>query len=115
MLNVTLSKSQEAFREYVHQIALTEMRPISLECDRNELIPDAFFWTMQKRLSPASLPQVDAQGEERQPQVLSMLLNEELAWGDAALSTALPGPGLAAPPLLAQGTPEQQAKFFALY
>jgi acyl-CoA dehydrogenase len=111
MIDFTLSKSQQAFREYVHQIALTEMRPISLECDRNEHIPDAFFWTMQKRLSPASLPKV----EEKQTQVLSMLLNEELAWGDAALSTALPGPGLAAPPLLAQGTPEQQAKFFALY
>src|SRR5450432_322857 len=111
MIDFTLSKSQQTFREYVHQIALTEMRPISLECDRNEHIPDAFFWTMQKRLSPASLPKV----AEKQTQVLSMLLNEELAWGDAALSTALPGPGLAAPPLLAQGTPEQQAKFFALY
>jgi acyl-CoA dehydrogenase len=111
MIDFTLSKSQLAFREYVHQIALTEMRPISLECDRNEHIPDAFFWTMRERLSPASLPKV----EEKQTQVLSMLLNEELAWGDAALSTALPGPGLAAPPLLAQGTPEQQAKFFALY
>lgn len=109
MLNFTLSKSQEAFRDYVHQIALSEMRPISLECDRDERIPEAFFWTLKKRL--AELPEV----AERQPQVLSMLLNEELAWGDAALSTALPGPGLAAPPLLAQGTPEQQAKFFALY
>jgi acyl-CoA dehydrogenase len=109
MINFTLSKSQQAFRAYVHQIALSEMRPISLECDRNERIPEAFFWTIKKRL--ASLPEV----AERQPQVLSMLLNEELAWGDAALSTALPGPGLAAPPLLAQGTPEQQAKFFAIY
>jgi acyl-CoA dehydrogenase len=111
MIDFTLSKSQQTFRDYVHQIALTEMRPISLECDRNEHIPDAFFWAMQKRLSPAVLPKV----EEKQTQVLSMLLNEELAWGDAALSTALPGPGLAAPPLLAQGTPEQQTKFFALY
>lgn len=111
MIDFTLSKSQQAFRDYVHQIALTEMRPISLECDRNENIPDAFFWTMQKRLSSVALPKV----EEKQTQVLSMLLNEELAWGDAALSTALPGPGLAAPPLLAQGTSEQQAKFFALY
>jgi acyl-CoA dehydrogenase len=111
MIDFTLSKSQQAYREYVHQIARTEMRPIALECDRNEHIPEAFFWAMQKRLSPASLPKV----EEKQPQVLSMVLNEELAWGDAALSTALPGPGLAAPPLLAQGTPEQQAKFFAIY
>ena len=115
MINFTLSKSQQAFQEYVHQVAVEEMRPISLECDRNEHIPDAFFWNMQKRLSPAAISQVYVQEEEKQPQVLSMLLNEEIAWGDAALSTALPGPGLAAPPLLSQGTQEQQAKFFSLY
>src|SRR5205814_8679952 len=28
---------------------------------------------------------------------------------------AIPGPGLAAPPILAQGTPEQQVKFLSLY
>ncbi|MBV9709701.1 MAG: acyl-CoA dehydrogenase family protein [Ktedonobacteraceae bacterium] len=114
MIHFTLSPSQQAFRDYVHQVALEEMRPISLECDRTEQIPDSFFWKMQKRLSPASVPQI-SQEEEKQLQIRSMLLNEELAWGDAALSTAIPGPGLAAPPLLSQGTPEQQAKFFSLY
>ena len=114
MIHFTLSPSQQAFRDYVHQVALEEMRPISLECDRTEQIPDSFFWKMQKRLSPASVPQIP-QEEEKQRQIRSMLLNEELAWGDAALSTAIPGPGLAGPPLLSQGTPEQQAKFFSLY
>jgi acyl-CoA dehydrogenase len=38
-----------------------------------------------------------------------------MAWGDAALSTAIPGPGLAAPPILSQGTPEQQMKFLGPY
>jgi acyl-CoA dehydrogenase len=115
MINFTLTSSQQAFRAYLHQVAVEEMRPISLECDRNECIPDSFFWKIQRRLASASLPPAHIQGEEKQSQIRSMLLNEELAWGDAALSTALPGPGLAAPPLLSQGTPEQQAKFFALY
>ncbi len=115
MINFTLTTSQLAFRDYLHQVAVEEMRPISLECDRNEHIPDSFFWKVQRRLAPASVPQAHGQGEEKQSQIRSMLLNEELAWGDAALSTAIPGPGLAAPPLLAQGTPEQQAKFFARY
>lgn len=115
MLNFTLSKSQQAYQEYVHQVAVEEMRPISLECDRNEHIPESFFWNMQKRLSSASFSQVYVQGEEKQPHILSMLLNEEMAWGDAALLTALPGPGLAAPPLLSQGTQEQQTKFLSLY
>ncbi len=38
-----------------------------------------------------------------------------MAWGDAALSTAIPGPGLAAPPILSNGTPEQQMKFLRPY
>src|SRR5436305_14973830 len=53
--------------------------------------------------------------EEKQDNVLSMLSQEELAWGDAALSTAIPGPGLAAPPILSQGSPEQQPKFLSIH
>jgi acyl-CoA dehydrogenase len=47
--------------------------------------------------------------------VLSILSQEEMAWGDAGLSTAIPGPGLAAPPILSQGTPEQQMRFLGPY
>ncbi len=117
MLHLTLSKTQEAYKEYLHLLAVEEMRPISLQCDRDEAIPESFFWNMQRRLSPAALApfQADLGSEPRQRNLLSMLMNEEMAWGDAALSSALPGPGLAAPPLLSQGTPEQQKFFFSRY
>ncbi|GCE46885.1 acyl-CoA dehydrogenase [Thermosporothrix hazakensis] len=120
MLDFTLSKEQEAFRDYVHQIALEEMRPVSLECDRTETIPEAFFWQMQKRLrggADGQARQWIAEGKAApgQEQLLSMLGYEELAWGDAALATALPGPGLAYPPLMAFGTVEQQQRFLSLY
>ncbi|HYU71083.1 MAG TPA: acyl-CoA dehydrogenase family protein [Ktedonobacteraceae bacterium] len=115
MINFTLSKSQMAFRDYAHQVAVEEMRPISLECDRSEKIPDSFFWNMQKRFWAGSAAQARLQGEERQENVLSMLSQEEMAWGDAALSTAIPGPGLAAPPILSQGTSEQQSRFLSIF
>jgi acyl-CoA dehydrogenase len=116
MINFTLSKAQEAFRDYAHQVAVEEMRPISLECDRSEKIPESFFWNMQKRFWAGSAAQArQVEGEERQQNVLSMLSQEEMAWGDAGLSTAIPGPGLAAPPILSQGTPEQQARFLGPY
>lgn len=117
MINFTLSKAQEEFRDFAHQVAVEEMRPISLECDRSEKIPEAFFWNMQKRFWSGSAGQarMRSQGEEKQDNVFSMLSQEEMAWGDAALSTAIPGPGLAAPPILSQGTPEQQAQFLARY
>jgi len=119
MIDFTLSKSQEEFREYAHQVALEEMRPISLECDRTERIPEAFFWNMQRRFWGGSAAQARTRGQEedepKQDNVLSMLSQEEMAWGDAGLATAIPGPGLAAPPILAQGTPEQQMKFLGPY
>jgi len=117
MIDFTLSKAQAAFRDYAHQVAVEEMRPISLECDRSEKIPESFFWNMQKRFWGGSAAQVrmQAKEEEKQENVLSMLSQEEMAWGDAALATAIPGPGLAAPPILSQGTPEQQRKFLSLY
>lgn len=118
MIDFTLSKSQQAARDYAHQVALEEMRPISLECDRTEKIPESFFWNMQKRYwagAAGQARQQDAGEEERQQNVLSVLAQEEMAWGDAALSTAIPGPGLAAPPILSQGTPEQQMRFLGPY
>ena len=119
MIDFTLSKSQQAARDYAHQVALEEMRPISLECDRNEQIPESFFWNMQRRFWGGAAAQARVQAQEenepKQDNVLSMLAQEEMAWGDAALSTAIPGPGLAAPPILSQGTPEQQMRFLAPY
>src|SRR6059058_561087 len=118
MIDYTLSKSQQAARDYAHQVALEEMRPISLECDRAEYIPESFFWNMQRRFWGGAAAQARTQGQEeneKQDNVLSMLAQEEMAWGDAALSTAIPGPGLAAPPILSQGTPEQQMRFLGPY
>src|SRR6202790_1890597 len=118
MIDFTLSKSQKTARDYAHQVALEEMRPISLECDRTEKIPESFFWNMQKRYwagAAGQARQQDTGEEERQQNVLSVLAQEEMAWGDAALSTAIPGPGLAAPPILSQGTPEQQMRFLGPY
>src|SRR6266567_4634819 len=103
MIDFTLSKSQQAARDYAHKVALEEMRPISLECDRTENIPETFFWNMQRRFWGGAAAQARSQGQE------------EMAWGDAALSTAIPGPGLAAPPILSQGTPEQQMRFLGPY
>ncbi len=118
MIDFTLSKTQQAARDYAHQVALEEMRPLALECDRTEQIPETFFWNMQKRYwagAAGQARQQDTGEEERQQNVLSVLAQEEMAWGDAALSTAIPGPGLAAPPILSQGTPEQQMRFLGPY
>ncbi len=121
MIDFTLSKAQVAAREYAHQVALEEMRSISLECDRTEKIPELFFLNMQRRFWGGAAAQGRNQAnqateeEEQQSNVSSLLSQEEMAWGDAGLSTAIPGPGLAAPPILSQGTREQQMRFLGPY
>src|SRR5262249_35628910 len=110
MIDFTLSKSQQVARDYAHQVALEEMRPISLQCDQTDEIPESFFWNMQKRFRAGAAGQARAQAqkenEHNQSSILAVLSQEEMAWGDAALSTPIPGPGLAAPPILSNGTPE---------
>lgn len=117
MIDFTLTKAQQAARDYAHTVAQEEMRPISLECDRTEKIPESFFWNTQRRYwgGAAAQGRMQSQEEERQDNIFSVISQEEMAWGDAALSTAIPGPGLAAPPILSQGTPEQQARFLGPY
>jgi len=118
MIDFTLTKGQQAARDYAHQVAEEEMRSISLECDRSEKIPESFFLNMQTRFwggAAAQARQQAREDEEHQNNIYSVLSQEEMAWGDAALSTAIPGPGLAAPPILSQGTPEQQARFLGPY
>src|SRR5215472_1644926 len=118
MIDFTLSKSQQAARDYAHQVALEEMRPISLECDRTERIPDSFFWNMQRRFWAGAAGQARMQAqaeEEKQGNILTVLSQEEMAWRDAAHPTAIPGPGLAAPPILSHSTPEQQMRFHGPY
>ncbi len=118
MIDFTFTKGQQEAREYAHQIAVEEMRPISLESDRSMKIPASFFKSMQKRFWGGAAAQGMRRSrghEEQQNNVYTVISQEEMAWGDAALSTSIPGPGLAAPPILSQGTPEQQARFLAQY
>src|SRR5258708_12020021 len=102
MIDFTLTKGQQAARDYAHQVGVEEMRAIAVECDRTEKVRESFFVSMQKRFwggAAAQGRQQAQEDEERQSNVYSVLSQEEMAWGDAALSTAIPGPGLAAPPI----------------
>jgi len=129
MIGMELTDTQRMVQEYAHQLAVEEMRPISLECDRTEQIPETYFWRMKRRAPGGAEGLVSLAGrgtggdkgreeiarDEAQGAFLSVLVNEEMAWGDAALSTAIPGPGLAYPPIRSFGSPEQQRRFLSIY
>src|SRR2546423_13707846 len=103
MIDFTLSKSQQAARDYAHKVALEEMRPISLECDRTENIPETFFWNMQRRFLGGAAAPARSQGQkedEKQDNVVLLLAPEGMGGGGAGLSPAVPCPGVGGPPLL---------------
>ncbi len=112
MIDFQLSKTEQAAREAAHFIAEKELRPISLECDRTESIPDSFFQRM-KRIGATRTP--TGTGEGRRWSLLGVLASEETAWGDAGLATGIPGPGLAGPPIMAFGSDEQRKRFLSIY
>ncbi|HEY7347599.1 MAG TPA: acyl-CoA dehydrogenase family protein [Ktedonobacterales bacterium] len=115
MIDFQLSKAEQAAREEAHEIAEKDLRPFSLECDRTESIPDEFFWRMKRRAATRTpTPQGESQ-QSRRWAVLGVLNSEETAWGDAGLATGIPGPGLAAPPILAFGSDEQRKRFLSIY
>ncbi|KVW76207.1 acyl-CoA dehydrogenase family protein [Burkholderia ubonensis] len=89
------------------------MRVHGPEADRTRQIPDAVC-------APQDVPALNLNLVPAAyggcPDVHSLTsrvtLMEYLGYADAALALALPGPGLAMPPVLALGSSEQQARFF---
>ena len=89
------------------------MRLHGPEADRTRQIPDAVC-------APSDVPALNlnlvpaAYGgcTDVQSLMSRTTLMEYLGYADAALALALPGPGLAMPPVLALGSGEQQTRFF---
>lgn len=114
-------------RGMAHGFAKSQMRPISLECDRT-YTPDEKFMATAYRMGlglggvpknagtdPLTGQSVNEKDGERMSSRIAAVTAEELCWGDAALLMSLPGPGLGGPPLAFTGTVEQQKKYFGIF
>mgnify|MGYP001612526327 CR=1 FL=1 len=125
MIDLTRSDTHQNIRSMVHWLAEAEMRPVSLQADRECKVPDKLVKKlMQMGVAAGGTPETmggspdgigadkDKRGK-KQVNRISVIGSEELAWGDAAMILAIPGPGLGAPPVRFMGTPEQRERFFA--
>ncbi|MCC7542218.1 MAG: acyl-CoA dehydrogenase family protein [Deltaproteobacteria bacterium] len=126
MIEFELTEKQRFVQQGAHMVAQTIIRPISLQADREHKIPEELLRNLaQMGSSMSAMPremggdeEVDPAKDEkakkpRQANRMGVLGAEEIAWGDAAVLMTLPGPGLGAPPVRANGTKEQQERFFA--
>lgn len=93
-----------------------QMRTHRDEADRTGKIPDAFWLSATVRALNLNLVPSEYGGcPEVQSLASRVMLMEYLGYADASLALALPGPGLAMPPVLALANEQQQSTFFARF
>ncbi len=107
MLSFELSDEQKEIRDWVHDFAEREIRPVAHEYDEKEEFP----WPVVKKAAEIGLYSVDfiQQTYADQTGLLPALVAEELTWGCAGIALAITGTQLPIAAIFAQGTPEQIA------
>ena len=104
-----LTEEQIATRQWAHEFAEKEIRPVAAEYDEKEEFP----WPILAKAKEIGLYGLDffqmAGGDESGLTIALVL--EELCWGCAGIALALFGTGLPLASLAANGTPEQLGKW----
>jgi acyl-CoA dehydrogenase len=112
MIDFELSGRLREAREFYRRYAGEKMRPISRELDEHEhQRPQAFIreaWEMSRAGGTPSAP-----GEERN--LFTVVVIEEMSWGDAGLYLIRPGSGLGTAAVAATGTKEQRERFLSRF
>ncbi|HET7580054.1 MAG TPA: acyl-CoA dehydrogenase family protein [Bacillales bacterium] len=125
MISFELSQQQKQIRDLVHWFAENEVRPISMEADKQEKVPDEWLDKVNKmgiQLNTSSFSGGGGKSKskkdskaEKEGNRMAVLATEEMAWGDPAIALSLPGAGLGGPPVQSSGTPEQKERFLSIF
>ena len=114
-IDFELDDTLVAVWDFVHQFAEETLRPLAREADEKGVLPKETIQQLgQLAGNRASImPEERAEAAVKKPigSMMAVIGSEELAWGDPAVLLNIPGPGLAAPSILASGTPEQKKRF----
>ncbi|MDQ4143005.1 MAG: acyl-CoA dehydrogenase family protein [Actinomycetota bacterium] len=102
-------------RDFVHAYSEGTLRPLAREADEKGQLPQETIKQLGELAGNRAsiMPEESAAGATKKSigSMLAVVGSEELAWGDPAVLLNIPGPGLAAPSILAAGTPEQKKRF----
>ncbi|MDQ6773411.1 MAG: acyl-CoA dehydrogenase family protein [Candidatus Dormibacteraeota bacterium] len=112
MVSFELTDDQREIRDWVHDFAEREIRPVAAQYDETEEFP----WDLVKKAAEAGLygPEFTLQSFADPTGIMPALVAEELTWGCAGIALAIQGTGLPVAALAAQGTPEQVATWMPL-
>ena len=107
MLSFELTDEQREIRDWVHDFAEREIRPVAHQYDESEEFP----WEVLRKAAKVGLYSVDfIQQTYADPTgLLPALVAEELTWGCAGIALAITGTQLPIAAIFSQGTPDQIA------
>lgn len=107
--SMDLNEDQVTVRDWVHDFALSTIRPVAHEWDEREETP----WPVIEEAAKVGLYSLDFMADAfADPQGLKLVLAlEELAWGDAGICLSLMGTMLGVAGIMANGTPAQQGEW----
>jgi len=113
-LEFSLTPEQEEIRDLAHDFAESEMRPVAGEYDEKEETP----WEVMRKAHDLGIDPASGFPEEYGgggiDLITSLILQEELAWGDAGMAVAINASGLAGAGILAMGTEDQKRKYIGM-
>ena len=107
MVSFELTEDQREIRDWVHDFAVREIRPVAHHYDETEEFP----WEVLRKAAKVGLYGQDflVQTFGDESGLMPALVAEELSWGCAGIALALQGTGLPVAAIFNQGTPEQVA------
>ncbi len=108
------TQEQEEIRKLAHEFAVNEMRPVAADYDEKEETP----WAVMQKAHDLGLDAAsgfpEAYGGGGIDLMTSLILTEQMAWGDAGIAVSINASGLAGAAIIAMGTEEQKKKYIGM-
>src|SRR6266481_8021994 len=105
MVSFELTEDQREIRDWVHDFAVREIRPVAEQYDETEEFP----WPVVQKAAEIGLYTHEFLGQSfgDPTGIMPALVAEELCWGCAGIGLAIQGTGLPVAAIFNQGTPDQ--------
>jgi alkylation response protein AidB-like acyl-CoA dehydrogenase len=110
----SFTQEQEEIRKLTQEFAINEMRPVAADYDEKEETP----WAVMQKAHDLGLDAASGFPEEYGgggiDLMSSLILTEQLAWGDAGIAVSINASGLAGAAIIAMGTEDQKKKYIGM-
>ncbi|MDX1459003.1 MAG: acyl-CoA dehydrogenase family protein [Marinobacter sp.] len=116
LFDLSLTDDQRMITDLLGRFARDELRPAAASVDETGQIPDNITTAATDLGLPLyAIPEAFGGVAEHQSPVTSVLIAEQLAWGDMGLATALLAPFSVAQAITRWGTGEQQSRYLPAF